>query len=228
LPAEQFDPNLNLYYNRARYLATTTGRFWSTDSYEGNARDPLSLHKYLYASSDPPNRIDPSGHEDVSLVSFSVTVAISTTIGAISGYNADRSLSGAVIGGLRGARNGALVFAAGAGLGLALVRVAPLLAGISSYAGPVLGFVAKVLGITETTSGAAPAVAGTVKLWRAVGENELDDVPLIMVGGIDNPFGRNFVTTDIIFLPKWRKQNLRCQQNLKWESTSSSSRMEMA
>jgi hypothetical protein len=26
---EQFDPNLNLYYNRARYLDTNTGRFWT-------------------------------------------------------------------------------------------------------------------------------------------------------------------------------------------------------
>jgi hypothetical protein len=165
-----------LYYNRARYLNTATGRFWSMDTTEGRSQDPLSLHKYLYASSNPANRIDPSGHEDVSLVSFSIAVAISTTIGAISGYNADQSLAGAVIGGLRGARNGALVFAAGAGLGLALLRAAPLLAGISSYAGPVLGFVAKVLGITENASGAAPAVAGTVKLWRAVAEDELEDV----------------------------------------------------
>ena len=29
---EQFDPDLNLYYNRARYLNTTTGRFWSDGS----------------------------------------------------------------------------------------------------------------------------------------------------------------------------------------------------
>lgn len=30
-------------------LDTTTqnGRFWSTDTYEGNDRDPVSLHKYL-------------------------------------------------------------------------------------------------------------------------------------------------------------------------------------
>jgi len=44
---EQFDPALGLYYNRARYLNTTTDRFWSMDTFEGNSRDPLSLHKYL-------------------------------------------------------------------------------------------------------------------------------------------------------------------------------------
>jgi len=66
---EQFDPDLNLYYNRARYLNTSTGRFWSMDSYEGLANEPRSLHKYLYVGSDPINRIDPSGRfgmEDVT------------------------------------------------------------------------------------------------------------------------------------------------------------------
>jgi len=31
------------------------------DSYEGQSQDPESLHKYLYVSSDPINRVDPSG-----------------------------------------------------------------------------------------------------------------------------------------------------------------------
>jgi RHS repeat-associated protein len=37
---EQFDPGLGLYYNRARYLNTTTGRFWSMDSLEGYDGSP--------------------------------------------------------------------------------------------------------------------------------------------------------------------------------------------
>src|SRR5437868_4163073 len=40
---EQFDPDLHLYYNRARYLNTSTGRFWSMDSYEGDQQSPASL-----------------------------------------------------------------------------------------------------------------------------------------------------------------------------------------
>src|SRR5438876_3967644 len=44
---EQFDPELNLYYNRARYLNVSTGRFWSMDTFEGTSSDPTSLHKYL-------------------------------------------------------------------------------------------------------------------------------------------------------------------------------------
>jgi RHS repeat-associated protein len=58
---EQFDPDLNLYYNRARYLNVSTGRFWSKDSNEGQAVDPRSLHAYLYSQSDPVDLFDPSG-----------------------------------------------------------------------------------------------------------------------------------------------------------------------
>lgn len=58
---EQFDSNLNLYYNRARYLNTTTGRFWTMDTFDGDSGVPLSLHKYLYVFSDPVNQDDPSG-----------------------------------------------------------------------------------------------------------------------------------------------------------------------
>jgi RHS repeat-associated protein len=63
---EQFDPALGLYYNRARYLNTATGRFWSMDTYEGVSTSPLSLHKYLYASANPVNRVDASGNQDTT------------------------------------------------------------------------------------------------------------------------------------------------------------------
>jgi len=59
---EQYDPALGLYYNRARYLNTTTGRFWSMDSYEGEDEIPLSLHKYLYVQGNPVDGADPSGY----------------------------------------------------------------------------------------------------------------------------------------------------------------------
>jgi RHS repeat-associated protein len=63
---EQFDPNLGLYYLRARLMNPLTGRFWSMDSYQGKSSDPTSLHKYLYCASDPTNNIDPSGNVIVS------------------------------------------------------------------------------------------------------------------------------------------------------------------
>jgi len=63
---EQFDPDLGLYYNRARYLSTSTGRFFNMDADEGDEDEPLSLHKYLYANGDPVGGIDPSGHQDTA------------------------------------------------------------------------------------------------------------------------------------------------------------------
>jgi len=59
---EQFDSDLNLYYNRARYLNVSTGRFWSMDSLDGNYEIPVSLHKYVYAENDATDFIDPTGH----------------------------------------------------------------------------------------------------------------------------------------------------------------------
>jgi RHS repeat-associated protein len=58
---QQFDFDLGFYYNRARYLNTTTSRFWTSDTTDGNNEDPLSLHKYLYAEDNPIDNVDPLG-----------------------------------------------------------------------------------------------------------------------------------------------------------------------
>ncbi len=58
---EQFDSALGIYYNRARYYDERSGRFWSMDEYEGISFESISLHKYLYASANPTNNLDPSG-----------------------------------------------------------------------------------------------------------------------------------------------------------------------
>lgn len=63
---QQFDPFSGDYYLRARYYDPTMGRFLSQDPLEGNDNDPVSLHRYLYASADPVNRIDPGGKEDAN------------------------------------------------------------------------------------------------------------------------------------------------------------------
>ena len=59
---EQFDSTTGLYYLRARYMDTSTGRFISMDTYQGSNDDPISLHKYLYANSNPVMYTDPSGY----------------------------------------------------------------------------------------------------------------------------------------------------------------------
>ncbi len=58
---EQFDSDLGLYYLRARYYNTMTGRFVSRDPEDGIDTDPKTLHKYNYAGGDPVNAIDPTG-----------------------------------------------------------------------------------------------------------------------------------------------------------------------
>jgi RHS repeat-associated protein len=60
---EQYDPDLGLYYLRARYYNPATGRFLSRDPEDGKPIDPKTLHKYLYAGGDPANATDPTGRE---------------------------------------------------------------------------------------------------------------------------------------------------------------------
>jgi RHS repeat-associated protein len=71
---EQFDPDLHLYHQRARYLNTDTGRFWTQDTYEGSPGTPASLHKYLYANGDPVSGWDPSGN--VTVVEMAQTIRL--------------------------------------------------------------------------------------------------------------------------------------------------------
>jgi RHS repeat-associated protein len=91
---EQWDPDLGMYYLRARYYRPNDGRFWTMDGYEGNRTDSLSLHKYLYCRSDPGNRIDPSGHTDMVsvLCAAGITLALSASYVNAPGFG-DRTYS---------------------------------------------------------------------------------------------------------------------------------------
>lgn len=51
-----------LYYLRARYMDSSTGTFTTMDTYAGRISDPVSLHKYLFANSNPVKYCDPSGN----------------------------------------------------------------------------------------------------------------------------------------------------------------------
>jgi RHS repeat-associated protein len=76
---EQYDPDLGLYYLRARYYNPLTGRFMSRDPFDpklidasGNPVDPRMLHKYLFAGGDPVNWLDPSGKEAIFEYKFNI------------------------------------------------------------------------------------------------------------------------------------------------------------
>jgi RHS repeat-associated protein len=77
---EQYDPNLGFQYLRARYYDPSVGRFTTADPREGEIYDPQSLHKYLYAGSDPVNKWDPTG--EFTLVQIAI---VSVIIGILAG-----------------------------------------------------------------------------------------------------------------------------------------------
>jgi RHS repeat-associated protein len=84
---EQYDPDLQLYYLRARYFNPLTGRFLTKDPLNGQIFDPRTLHKYLYAGGDPINAIDPSGRQD--MVEYQVTLIKGGSLpGASAGFQA--------------------------------------------------------------------------------------------------------------------------------------------
>ena len=82
---EQFDETTGLYYLRARYMDTSTGRFISQDTYQGTINDPVSLHKYLYANANPVMYSDPSGYtslDEMVCVSAAISGICMATINA--------------------------------------------------------------------------------------------------------------------------------------------------
>jgi RHS repeat-associated protein len=76
---EQYDPDLGLYYLRARYYNPATGRFLSRDPEDGVPTDPASLHKYLYAGGNPVNLFDPTGKVD-TIESLLTTTVLRTAL----------------------------------------------------------------------------------------------------------------------------------------------------
>jgi RHS repeat-associated protein len=82
---EQYDEDLGLYYNRARYLNTDSGRFWTRDKWVGAAFDPPSLHKYLYAYGNPINNVDPTGR--MTIIESAILGAVVNILGALGSPN---------------------------------------------------------------------------------------------------------------------------------------------
>ena len=58
-----------------------TGTFTSMDTYGGSLSDPMSLHKYLFANSNPVMYSDPSGHT----TTFIECIEVCAIIGMLAG-----------------------------------------------------------------------------------------------------------------------------------------------
>jgi RHS repeat-associated protein len=92
---EQFDFNLGMQYLRARYYDSSTGRFASTDPFEGRQEQPVSRHRYIYGNDNPVVYSDPSGlisMSDVAITMYLLGITASST----------QAVLGLAIGGLTG------------------------------------------------------------------------------------------------------------------------------
>lgn len=58
---EGWEPELGLLFLRRRFYDPALGRFLSLDPIGGTSVLPESFNRYVYAGSDPVNRVDPSG-----------------------------------------------------------------------------------------------------------------------------------------------------------------------
>ncbi|MBC3916477.1 RHS repeat-associated core domain-containing protein, partial [Undibacterium sp. CY18W] len=84
---EAFDDAINLQYNRARWYDANIGRFISLDKWDGRPKSPVTLNKYLYASSDPTNKRDPSGNADINSQMRALVIGATLTSLAVATYN---------------------------------------------------------------------------------------------------------------------------------------------
>ncbi|MBQ0011946.1 MAG: cellulose binding domain-containing protein [Clostridiales bacterium] len=78
-----------LYYLRARYTNPATGTFTSMDTYSGSLTDPMSLHKYLFANSNPIKYCDPTGHQSYTLTEMMAVVGCISIISSTLAYTID-------------------------------------------------------------------------------------------------------------------------------------------
>jgi RHS repeat-associated protein len=93
---EQYDPDLQLYYLRARYFNPLTGRFLSRDPWSGQMFEPQTLHKYMYATGDPVNLQDPRGRQ--AMVETADLLLVSLPLFAAAVYEAQTHACGTLLG----------------------------------------------------------------------------------------------------------------------------------
>ncbi len=98
----EFDEETGLYYYRARYYDSHSGRFMQEDPHPGSTDNPMSfLSKYTYVENDPFNATDPSGLITLRGV---VSLAAAFTVGFAAGL-----VFGMILGPVMGAVTGGAV-----------------------------------------------------------------------------------------------------------------------
>ena len=75
---EQLDTGLGMYYLRARWYRSETGRFLTADTFEGVVGYTKSHHQYGYAEGDPIKNLDPSGHGLIGTAKLYAYIGLST------------------------------------------------------------------------------------------------------------------------------------------------------
>lgn len=103
------DSAAGLIYMQARFYDPELARFASADTATPSAAN-LGWNRYAYGYNDPINRIDPSGHDPISIL---IGIGISAGLGALRGLvdaalNDRPAWEGILIGALVGAAGGAL------------------------------------------------------------------------------------------------------------------------
>lgn len=58
------------------FTSQAQARFGQHDDWEGDPTRPISLNKHLYASSNPVNRVDPTGRADFTLAGVTVSINV--------------------------------------------------------------------------------------------------------------------------------------------------------
>ncbi len=119
----EFDPETGLYYYRARYYDSTTGRLLQEDpiGFAGG------INFYAYVKNNPVNVLDPFGLLDASDIIIRVIKGLgraNDVIGTIFDTSGPGATTGAAIGGAAGAVGGGIVGAAGGPVAAAAGAVA--------------------------------------------------------------------------------------------------------
>src|SRR5690606_37692902 len=104
--AANLEMEIDLLALRRRRVAGERMPFTDVDTFEGQPSEPMHLHKYNYAGSNPLMYTDPSGR-DFSLTTILVGAGIGAAVGGIDAYIAGKGPGGifydTLIGGALGA-----------------------------------------------------------------------------------------------------------------------------